>query len=119
MDHGAVSLRFFKLRGGGALQALTSRVSQIDPGAPGSSTSAQALRGTAAHGTPQATLLVDLMGDEDLNMEDSILTTGEKALYDLRKQDLMTSCQAYEGDWSASRAQQFLADLKRMEKALH
>ena len=82
----------------------------------------QAHLSTAVRGTPQvrlASLLMNLMGDDDHTMGDTILTPGQKALYDLCKQDLMRSCSEYERDWSMAKGQQFLADLKRLENVLH
>ena len=63
--------------------------------------------------------MIDIMEDEDHSMSDAILTPGQQALYDLCKQDLLMSCQAYEEGWGRSKGQQFLVDLKRMESALH
>ena len=101
---------FFKLRGGAIQQALPLEEAQPDRGAPSSSTSVQAHQSTATCGTPQvrlASLLVDLMEDDVPDMRDSILTPGQKALYDLRKQDLMKSCSEYEQEWTISKGQQF------------
>lgn len=112
----------FKLRGGANQQALPQEEAQPDRGAPGSSTSVQTCKSTATCGTPQvrlASLLVDVMGDEDQSMGASGLTPGQKALYELCKQDLMKSCSEYEKDWTISKGQQLLSDLKRLEKVLH
>ena len=102
---------FFKLRGGANQQALPLGEAQPDRGAPSSSTTVQAHQSTAARGTPQvrlASLLMDLMGDDDHTMGNTILSPGQKALYELCKQDLMRSCSEYEQDWTTifSRSQE-------------
>ena len=82
----------------------------------------QALRGTASNGTPQvklAALVVDIIGDKGSHRTLSILTPGQQAWNDLCKKDLEASRQAFEAEWSMVKGQQFLVDLRRMEKTLH
>ena len=54
--------------------------------------------------------MIDIMEDEDQSMTAEILTPGQRALYDLCKHDLLSSCQAYEEGWSRVKGQQFLVD---------
>ena len=112
----------FKVKGGAGLDEGTDLSNQPDPGAPCSSTSVRTCPGTVTNGTPQARLArltVDIMEDDNPSLTEEVLTPGQRALFDLCKQDLFSSCLAYEQGWNRVQGQQFLVDLKRMENVLH
>ena len=103
----------FKVKGGAGLDGLPDLSNQPDPGAPCSSTSVRTCPGTVTNGTPQARLArltVDIMEDDNPSLTEEVLTPGQRALYDLCKQDLFSSCLAYEQGWNRVQGQQFLVD---------
>ena len=110
-----------KLRGG-SQPSHSATVSQDWSGAPGCSTSVQALRSIASHGTlPPETLarLWQLVMDVDEAAPPELyLTPGQQGLFQICQKELQQSCERYGTQPSLHTGQQLLVDLKRMQAVL-